>query len=41
MPRRRWESLLRRLRRFIDECVKPELKEAFTAYLEYVAQRNM
>jgi len=26
---------------FIDECVKPELKEAFTAYLEYVAQRNM
>ena len=26
---------------FIDECVKPELKEAFTAYLEYVAQRNI
>ena len=26
---------------FIDECVKPELKDAFTAYLEYVAQRNI
>ena len=25
---------------FIDECVKPELKDAFTAYLEYVIQRN-
>ncbi|WP_033147442.1 polyprenyl synthetase family protein [Prevotella sp. P6B1] len=25
---------------FIDECVIAELKEAFTAYLEYVAQRN-
>ena len=26
---------------FIDECVEPELKEAFTAYLTYVAQRNI
>ena len=26
---------------FIDECVKPELKDAFNAYLEYVAQRNI
>ena len=26
---------------FIDECVEPELKEAFTAYLAYVAQRNI
>ena len=26
---------------FIDECVKPELKPAFSAYLEYVAQRNI
>ena len=26
--------------KYIDECVKPELKEAFTAYLEYVIQRN-
>ena len=27
-------------RKYIDECVKPELKPAFTAYLEYVIQRN-
>ena len=26
---------------FIDECVKPELKESFKAYLEYVIQRNV
>ena len=26
---------------FIDECVKPELKDAFTAYLEYVIQRKL
>ena len=26
---------------FIDECVKPELKDAFTAYLEYVIQRTL
>ena len=26
--------------KYIDECVKPELKEAFTDYLEYVIQRN-
>ena len=25
---------------FIDECVKPELKDSFRAYLEYVIQRN-
>jgi len=25
---------------YIDECVKPELKEAFTAYLDFVIQRN-
>ena len=25
---------------FIDECVKPELKEPFKAYLEYVIQRD-
>ena len=27
-------------KKYIDECVKPELKDAFTAYLEYVIQRN-
>jgi octaprenyl-diphosphate synthase len=26
--------------RFIDECVKPELKDSFRAYLEYVIQRD-
>ena len=26
---------------FIDECVKPELKDSFRAYLEYVIQRNV
>ena len=26
---------------FIDECVKPELKESFKAYLDYVIQRNV
>jgi len=26
---------------FIDECVKPELKESFKAYLDYVIQRNI
>jgi octaprenyl-diphosphate synthase len=26
---------------FIDECVKPELKESFKAYLEYVIHRNV
>ena len=26
---------------FIDECVKPELKDSFKAYLEYVIQRNI
>ena len=25
---------------FIEECVKPELKDSFKAYLEYVIQRN-
>ena len=28
-------------REYIDECVKPELKDAFNAYLEYVIQRNL
>ena len=26
---------------FIDECVKPELRDSFKAYLEYVIQRNV
>jgi len=27
--------------KYIDDCVKPELKDAFTAYLEYVIQRKL
>ena len=27
--------------KYIDECVKSELKEAFTAYLDYVIQRTI
>ncbi len=27
-------------RQYIDECVKPELKESFKAYLDFVIQRN-
>ena len=26
---------------YIDNCVKPELKEAYQAYLEYVIRRKM
>ena len=26
---------------YIDDCVKPELKASFSAYLEYVSQRNL
>jgi octaprenyl-diphosphate synthase len=34
------EEFAQKAQKHIDECVKPELKEAFTAYLEYVIQRN-
>ena len=34
------EELALEAQKYIDECVKPELKESFTAYLEYVIQRN-
>ena len=34
------EEFAQKAQKYIDECVKPELKEAFTAYLEYVIQRN-
>ena len=27
--------------RYIDSCVKPELKEAYSAYLEYVIRRKL
>ena len=28
-------------KRYISECVKPELQDAYTAYLEYVIRRNL
>jgi octaprenyl-diphosphate synthase len=34
------EEFAKEAQTYIDECVKPELKEAFTSYLEYVIQRN-
>ena len=34
------EEFAQEAQKYIDESVKPELKEAFTAYLEYVIQRN-
>ena len=39
MLSRRWRNLPK-AQKYIDESVKPELKDAFTAYLEYVIQRN-
>ena len=38
---KKMEQLAKEAKVFIDECVKPELKEAFSAYLEYVIQRNI
>ncbi len=37
---RKMEEFAQKAQKYIDECVKPELKPAFTAYLEYVIQRN-
>ena len=34
------EEFAKEAQKYIDESVKPELKDAFTAYLEYVIQRN-
>ena len=38
---RKMEEIAVEARKYIDESVKPELKDAFTAYLEYVIQRNL
>ena len=35
------EEFAKECESFIDECVKPELKDSFRAYLEYVIQRNV
>jgi octaprenyl-diphosphate synthase len=34
------EEFAKKAQKYIDECVKPELKKAYTAYLDYVIQRN-
>ena len=34
------EEFAKECKIFIDECVKPELKDSFRAYLEYVIQRD-
>lgn len=38
---RKMEEFATEAQQYIDECVKPELKEAFTAYLDYVIQRTI
>ena len=35
------EEFAKKAQKYIDECVKPELKKAYTAYLDYVIQRNI
>ena len=38
---KKMEEFAKECQSFIDECVKPELKDSFKAYLEYVIQRNV
>jgi octaprenyl-diphosphate synthase len=38
---KKMEEFAKECRGFIDECVKPELRDSFKAYLEYVIQRNV
>ena len=38
---RKMEEFAAEAQTYIDECVKPELKASFSAYLEYVIQRNL
>ena len=39
--KRKMEEFAADAQKYIDECVKPELKEAFIAYLDYVIQRTI
>ena len=39
--KRKMEEFAAHAQKYIDECVNPELKEAFTAYLDYVIQRTI
>ena len=38
---RKMEEFAKEAQKYIDESVKPELKDAFTAYLDYVIQRKL
>ena len=38
---KKMEEFAKEAQKYIDESVKPELKDAFTAYLEYVIQRKL
>jgi octaprenyl-diphosphate synthase len=35
------EEFAKEAQKYIDECVKPDLKKAYVAYLDYVIQRNV
>ena len=37
---KKMEDFAKECESFIEECVKPELKDSFKAYLDYVIQRN-
>ena len=38
---KKMEEFAKEAQTYIDECVKPELKQAYKAYLDYVIQRNV
>jgi octaprenyl-diphosphate synthase len=38
---KKMEEFAKEAQKYIDECVKPELKQAYKAYLDYVIQRNV
>ena len=39
--RQKMDEIALDAKRYISECVKPELQDAYTAYLEYVIRRNL
>ena len=39
--RQKMDEIALAAKRYISECVKPELQDAYTAYLEYVIRRNL
>ena len=38
---KKMEEFAKEAQKYIDECVRPELKTAYTAYLDYVIQRKL